>query len=201
MTSLSNRLLLPFTVLGLLSGGCPSSTQAPAAPPARRPPENQTKAAATDGLPTDCEPTTPRTLPPSLSYRERSIVEAQNLADQGFDLLRRAEDAKLPRPEREGYLTESVDRFLTALKADPYNVHATYNLAAAYARIGRPQCSVNLLERLAALHKLSSQHEAVEDKLDRLLGRGRYRNRMDPDFHDLRDMDIFRKVIRKFHKS
>lgn len=203
MTTVLNRisgLLVAGLLAGLVAGGCSSAAQIAPAPPPRRPPENKAEAVARAKVPEDCKPTDLRTLPASLSYRERSIVEAKNLADQGFDLLKRSESPKLPRPEREENLNEAVERFLTALKADPYNVHATYNLAAAYARIDRAQCSVNLLERLAALHKLPSQHDEVEDKLDRLLGRNRYRNAMDPDFRDLRELDSFRAVVRKFHK-
>jgi tetratricopeptide (TPR) repeat protein len=204
MTALFNRLFLSLLAVGIVAGGCASSAQVPTAPPPRRPPEDQTKVArdrVQDDLPEDCAPVELRTLPPSLPYRERSVVEAKNLADQGFAVLKRSESTKIPRAEREEYLTEAVEYFLTALKADPYNVHATYNLAAAYARIGRAQCSVTLLERLDALHKLPSQRDEVEDKLDRLLGRGRYRNNLDPDFRDLRDMEIFREVVRKLDKS
>ena len=52
---------------------------------------------------------------------------------------------------REEKITRAVEDFLSALGADPYNVHATYNLAAAYARIGRKQCALNLLVRLIAM--------------------------------------------------
>lgn len=201
MTISSNRISGVLLTVGLMASGCSSSAQMAPVPPPRRPPENKTEAVAKSKLPEDCEPTDIRSLPASLSYRERSIVEAKNLADQGFELLKRSESPKLPRPEREENLNEAVERFLTALKADPYNVHATYNLAAAYARIDRAQCSVNLLDRMAALHKLPSQHEEVEDKLDRLLGRNRYRNAMDPDFRTLRELDSFRAVVRKFHQQ
>jgi hypothetical protein len=169
------------------------------APDPRRPQE--VKAQTDDGSPADCRPTNPRALPPSVSYKERSTIEAKNLAEQGFTLLQQAEDSKVPRIERENMVTEAVDLFITALAADPYNVHATYNLAAAYARIGRSQCAVNLLERLVELRAHRSQKAEVEAKLDRLLGRGKYRRRMDPDFRRLRDMDIFREVIKKFCPS
>lgn len=191
------RRLVLLVALG--ASACASRGQVTEAPPPHRPPEAPVEEVARDDEPDDCQPLDPASQPPALIYRERSVVEAKNLADQGFEMLRRSEGGKLPRPEREDLVTEAVDRFITALKADPYNVHATYNLSAAYARIGRAQCSVNFLERLALLYKLPSFRAEIDDKLDRLLGRGRYRNNMDPDFHDLRDRDIFREAIRKLH--
>jgi hypothetical protein len=180
---------------------CACSKKGPVtpAPEPRRPKE--VKVQKDDSAPADCRPTDPRALPPSVSYKERSTIEAKNLAEQGFTLLQQAEDSKVPRIERENMVTEAVDLFITSLAADPYNVHATYNLAAAYARIGRSQCAVNLLERLVELRAHRSQKDEVEAKLDRLLGRGKYRRKMDPDFRRLRDMEIFRAVIKKFCPS
>lgn len=192
------RCLWPVAACAL-AAACAKNGPVPEAPEPRRPQE--IRAQGNDEVPTDCEPVDPRSLPPSASYKERSIAEATNLADEGFSRLRRSESRDVPRLEREELITEAVDLFITSLAADPYNVHATYNLAAAYARIGRPQCAVNLLDRLVELRKLPSQKQAVEAKLDRLLGRGKYRRRMDPDFLQLRDMKIFREVIKKFCPS
>lgn len=183
----------------LLLGACGPKGPVPEAPPPRRPEELPGKQ-KTSSVPDDCKPTDPKALPPAVVYRERSVIEAKNLAEEGFDKLKRAEDPKLPSSEREQLVTYAVDTLITALLADPYNVHATYNLAAAYARIGRGQCSVNLLERMVALHRLPSSYDAVEEKLDRLLGRGRFRSDLDPDFHGLRDKEMFREVIKKFQK-
>lgn len=179
--------------------GCGPKGPVPEAPAPRRPKEIPAKQDLS-AIPDDCQPTDPETLPPPVSYKERSIIEAKNLAEEGFTMLKRAEDPKLPRAQREELVSGAVDQLITALLADPYNVHATYNLAAAYARIGRGQCSVNLLERLVALHRRPSQHDDVEEKLDRLLGRGKYRNDLDPDFQELRDEEPFREVVKKFQK-
>ena len=166
------------------------------APPPRRPTEIKVK--RDRPRVEDCQPVDVRSSPASMPYRERSISEARNLADQGFTFLKQSEERALPRTDRERYLTEAVDRFITALLADPYNVHATYNLAAAYARIDRPQCAVNLLARLVELRKLQSHQAAVEEKLDRLLGRSKFRGRLDPDFYEMRDMEIFRELVKRF---
>jgi len=205
MNPLSTRPLLTLStclVAGavLLLCSCKQNTVIPDAPPVRRPKPVRVKKAKAD-IPDDCQATDPRSLPPSVSYKERSIAESKNLADQAFTLLRRAEDKSIPKIEREGMISDSVDLFITALLADPYNVHATYNLAAAYARIDRPQCAANLLERLVNLRALASQKDAVEEKLDRLLGRGKFRRKLDPDFRAMRDMELFRELVKEFCPS
>ncbi len=148
----------------------------------------------------DCEPVQIGDETPALTYRQRSVQEAQNLANEGFDSLRSAEERGVGRSERERMIGEAVDKFITALAADPYNVHATYNLAAAYARIRRVQCSVNLLGRLVPLRNLASKKANVEEKLDRLFGRGKYRNNLDPDFGRLRDDKRFRELAKQLQK-
>lgn len=180
------------------AGACKKGGPILPAPDPRRPKEIK---AETKEEPKDCAPVDIRALPSAVPYTERSITEAKNLAEQGFNLLQRAEDRNVPKLEREQMVTDAVDRLITALRADPYNVHATYNLAAAYARIDRPQCAINLLDRMVELRKLPSQTAEVEIKLDRLLGRGKYRRKMDPDFRRMRDMDGFREVVKKFCPS
>lgn len=179
---------------------CRKSTDIPPAPAPRRPKEVKIDR-GTDEIPTDCEPTDEDTLPPSMDFKQRSIAESRNLADEGFKMLTRAEETSVPRPEREELVTRAVDRFIVALQADPYNVHATYNLAAAYARIGRPQCAVNLLDRLVNLRELPNFKAEVEEKFDRMLGRGKFRRRMDRDFHEMRDMKIFRDLVKEICPS
>jgi hypothetical protein len=142
----------------------------------------------------DCDPPKPMEGRPALTYGERSIPEADKLAKQGVDDLRAAEAPGIDPLERERLITGAVSSFIDALLADPYNVHATYNLAAAYARIGRQQCSINMLERLLQMRDHASKRNQVEDKIDRLLGRNR--QALDPDFSALRSNTRFRDLIR-----
>ena len=187
------RALSIFVVLAFALGcGGPGK-----APPAKRPkPKPVAKKDTT--VRTDCEPRDPTKELPPLPFDERSLDEAENLANQGYAFLKRAETRGIEQGERENLITEAVARLVTALLADPYNVNATYTLAAAYARIGRAQCSVNLLSRLVPLRKHSSQRDKVESKLDRLLGRGDFQGKLDQDFNDLRDDPRFRELVKEF---
>jgi hypothetical protein len=178
---------------------CGGSKVAPAPPPLR-PQARRAPLPAAQRQRSDCEAVVPSDGPSSLSYEERSVEEAENLANQGYALLERA-GARGSDPDQSGgeaMIEQAVHRFITALLADPYNVHATYNLAAAYARIGRGQCAVNLLARLVPLRRLPSLASRVDEKLDRLLGRKEYRGRLDPDFFELRDDPRFRELVKSF---
>jgi len=188
------RLLLAVV---LLAGACGGGAKVKGAPPPLRP---QPRKMAPQPTVTrdDCEPVSPSEGPAPLSFAERSIEESENLANQGVALLQQAGAGGTDPGSGEQSLEQAVHRFITALLADPYNVNATYNLAAAYARIHRPQCAVNLLARLVPLRKLPSQTAKVEEKLDRLLGRKGYKGRLDPDFFDLRDDPRFRDLVKNF---
>jgi hypothetical protein len=187
------RRLAILSLVTFLGAACGGGTVSKAPPPFR--PEAQ-------GLPprpakvevVDCDPPDPMSGKPALTYGERSIPEAEKLAKQGFDDLKSAEAPGVDPLERERLITSAVSTFIDSLLADPYNVHATYNLAAAYARIGRKQCSINMLERLLQMRTHASKKGQVEDKLDRLLGRNK--QALDPDFSELRSDERFRTMIR-----
>jgi hypothetical protein len=166
-----------------------------------RPPEQKVETKKPEAKRTDCARVTIADQKPAIKYKQRSLDEAENLANEGFDMLRAAEKRNVPRSELEALITRSVERFIVALLADPYNVHATYNLAAAYARIGRAQCALNLLARLEELRRLASQKEKVEAKIDRLLGRKKYEGRLDPDFNSLRDDRRFRTLVKRLNPA
>ena len=103
-------------------------------------------------------------------------------------------DIVVTRATREDTITQAVDDFITALRADPYNVEATYSLAAAYATIGRYQCTINLLTRLLQLRPHPSKRADVEAHLDKLLGRKQV---LDSDFAEMRRDDRIRALIQK----
>lgn len=202
MRTLISSVLAATLALGL-GAGCASQPKVTKPPAPLRPKPVVVDAPVDDKpvVPTDCAPTDPQTLPASVPYNKRSIEEATNLANEGFKKLTEAERRDQSVLARETLITDAVSAFLTALRADAYNVHATYNLAAAYGRIGRIQCSINLLERLVNLRKLPSQTDLVDLKIDRLLGRGKYAGALDPDFREMRDLPVFRDLIKRLEPN
>ncbi len=184
-------------VLAALAGsaataGCGGATEpapSPLRPEAEPRPEVVTE-------PEDCEPERAGAEP--LARDDRSIEESGNLADSGFDWMDQARDRAEPLEAREAALAAAIDHFTKALAADPYNVRATYELAAAYAQIGRRGCALYLLARLQPLGELRSAQDEVEEVVARLLGRGDHEGRMDPAFFDLRDDPQFRRLVADF---
>jgi hypothetical protein len=177
--------------LALFSGACAAKQEITAPPPPLRP-EPEPKPEVTTQR--DCDPTDPAAELKPISFDQRSIPEGMRLADQGYAKLNSAKSAEIDRLTREQYQTDAVTDFLTALAADPYNVRATYGLAAAYAVIGRKQCSINLLTRILQMRTHPSKKGDVEGAIDKLLGR---RQALDPDFSDMRRDSRFRELIAK----
>lgn len=187
------RMLGIAAALALLGGGCAEKQQLTPPPPPLRPEAEAAPPKPQAAIQKDCEPVdTDHNR--ALSFDERSIPEGTRLAEQGKAKLRTAQSAEVTRSTREDMVTQAVDDFITALRADPYNVEATYSLAAAYATIGRHQCTINLLTRLLQMRPHPSKHAEVEQHLDKLLGRKQV---LDPDFAEMRKDERFRALIQK----
>jgi len=163
-------------------------------PPPLRPEADAAAVRAAASAQKDCEPVDADHELKPLSFDARSIPEGNRLAEQGRSKLRAAQSAEVTRATREDMTTQAVEDFITALRADPYNVAATYSLAAAYATIGRYQCTINLLTRLLQMRPHASKRVDVEQHLDKLLGR---KQQLDPDFSEIRKDDRFRELIKK----
>ena len=175
----------------LFSSACHEKQEVTAPPPPLRPEPEPKPEVSTQR---DCDATDPAAELKAISFDQRSIPEGMRLADQGYAKLNSAKSAEVDRLTREQYQTDAVVDFLTALAADPYNVRATYGLAAAYAVIGRKQCSINLLTRILQMRTHPSKKPDVEGAIDKLLGR---RQPLDPDFSDMRRDSRFRELIAK----
>jgi hypothetical protein len=163
----------------------------PPPPPLRPTPEPSPPQPATAK---DCDPTDEAHELKAYSFNERSIPEASHLADEGVQLYADGISTANDTNTRNDAMTRAVKQLLAALGADPYNVKATYALAAAYARIQRPQCSLNLIARLLQMRTHPSKKAEVEAALDKLLGR---KQALDPAFAEMRADDRFRSLIRK----
>ena len=185
------KLALLLFVVGASLAGCHEKQPLTPPPAPLRPeaePKQETQVAK------DCDPTDPQTELKPISFDQRSIPEGARLADQAYSKLNSANSAEVDRLTREQYQADAVNDFLTALAADPYNIKATYGLAAAYAKIGRKQCSINLLTRLLQMRPHQSKKAEVEHYIDQLLGR---KQKLDPDFSDMRRDNRFRELIAK----
>ena len=178
----------------LFAAACGGDEKVTPPPPPLRPDPEPVESRPRVAQQKDCEPTEASSELKPISFDERSIPEGTKLAAQGSSKLRTAESAEVEKSMREHYITEAVDDYITALLADPYNVPATYGLAAAYARIDRVQCSINLLVRLLQMRPHQSKRPEVEAHLDKLLGR---KTTLDPDFADMRRDKRFRDLIQK----
>lgn len=143
----------------------------------------------------DCTVAVIEQSPPAVPYKARVIVESNNLSRKGIKLLSDAAKDGLEPELMESMFIEGVEDLLTSLKADPYNVDATYHLAAAYARIDRRQCTINLLDRLSLLRRLASHRPTVERRVDQLLGRNG--KPLDSSFDPMRADERFRDVVEK----
>ncbi len=186
---MARPIVLAIALAALAGIGCHGKQEVTAPPPPLRP-EPVPKPEVT--VAKDCEPTDPAKQPPNIAFDERSIPEGARLADRAYTKLAAANDPQVDRLTREQSTSEAVNDFITALAADPYNVKATYGLAAAYARIGRKQCSINLLTRLLQMRPHASKQAEVDRALDKLLGR---RQPLDPDFSEMRRDNRFRELI------
>jgi len=190
------RRILFSIVLAL--GACGGSAKvAPLGDPLRPPPQklpavvSQDKVAVVTGpmeqAPDDCEVVSPDQGPPPKPVSKKDVQEAEKIASEGLRNLIAAEKQDKPYNEVTSLIEQSVGQFLQALSMDPQNVKATYNLAAAYARIGRNQCSLNLISRLVAMNKIGERKRECVDAFDRIWGSGgRWKGKPDPDFDHLR---------------
>lgn len=199
---MTTKLVLASLALAVSSSmvaGCKSKPPVTPPPPPLRP-EPVIKAAPV-AVKTDCDPPDPAMMPDAKTYAERAprIQEAQRLSEEGLAKLQAAEGSSLDPASREQLITDAVSSFLDSLSADPYNINSTYNLAAAYARIGRKQCAYNLLDRLVQMKNHASRTAEVNQKFDRLLGRNK--TPLDPDFRELRSQQTFDCIINNIGTS
>jgi hypothetical protein len=82
----------------------------------------------------------------------RQAPEAKRMANRANGTLVAAE--RQFGPARQELVVEAMAALSSALRKDPYGPEATYQLAVAYALVGKKACSLALLERLSSLTQL-----------------------------------------------
>jgi hypothetical protein len=184
--------------LGLAATSCATAKVPPPGDPLRPPAQKLQAVVSQDHVTVvsgpleqaqdDCDAMSPDQGPPPKPVSGKDSKEAERIASEGLHNLIAAEKQDKPYSEVTVLIEQSVGQFHQSLALDPQNVKATYNLSAAYARIGRNQCAVNLVARLVAMNKLGERKKDVGDAFDRIWGSGtgRWKGKPDPDFEHLR---------------
>jgi hypothetical protein len=83
------------------------------------------------------------------SMSKRNISKAKPLERSASNDIDAANGAA--RDVKSAKVVEALGFLTNALKADPYDPKSTYDMAAAYALVGRKKCVMKLLQRLTDL--------------------------------------------------
>jgi hypothetical protein len=97
----------------------------------------------------------------------RDTTMSNSLVQGGDDAVQQADKAKEPSAQAE-LIRVAIDKYINALKKDPYNADATLRLALAYDRVLRKGCALKLLARLPLLEaneKYKKQAKAAADQV------------------------------------
>jgi len=173
----------------LAVAGCHPARGPTAPPPPLRPPP--VAVARPLQIDTDCAALRPVDQDPAVPYAGRAIAQARASADEGEARLN-ASIAEVEPEARDHLVVQAAASLIDALRADPYDVGATYALAELYALILRVECSATLLDRLIAMRAHPSRAADIEDRFQRLLGVGAP---LDAAFDGVRAQLRFRAVV------
>jgi hypothetical protein len=80
----------------------------------------------------------------------RDSTQSNILVENGDNQLGQADKSKEPEKQAQ-FISLAIDKYINALKKDPYNAEATIKLALAYDRVLRKGCALKLLARLPLL--------------------------------------------------
>jgi hypothetical protein len=90
---------------------------------------------------------------------------AQPLTNDGDTALQGADKATDPMA-KVGLIKDAIQKYINALKKDPYNADATLKLARAYDLVLRKGCAIAMLKRLAALSSNPKFAKDAQLKID-----------------------------------
>jgi hypothetical protein len=92
---------------------------------------------------------------------------ATGLAQDADNQLAGIESPTLPKEQKKEMVLQSLSTSTSALRSDPYNPAATFEMAVAYGWAGKKKCAIMMLERLIEL----SKHPDVVDEASRFAGK------------------------------
>jgi hypothetical protein len=177
------RTRMPILVLcallgasfALAAGGCASpysgKPERLKKPRAKKKSDDEAKPGATAAAELDEKCRTNFFDEPTKKRREK---DARGLSAQADRMLFDAEGKQ--GAERQSGVVDALSKLSNALKADPYGPEPTYQMAVAYALVGKKGCSLRLLERLVELRK----HPDVSKEADRVIKRALHDQRFEP---------------------
>ncbi len=101
---------------------------------------------------TECKATFQEEPAGMIAKHKKNEASVRPQIEQGVALLENATTAESD-DEKAGNVKQAINILRRVLDSAPYSPKATYQLAVAYARARRKECSKALLKRLAALEK------------------------------------------------
>lgn len=128
---------------------------------------------------------------------ERDEKGAKPDNNAGLRALYDAERAGMTPEEKRAKFVEAVQLLLDGLDKDPYNPNINYNLAAAYAQLGRKACMLKFIKRTMGLTRRKSTQKVAQQRMDHLLigiPKEKPPRPPDPDFDRWRDDPDFMEV-------
>ena len=75
-------------------------------------------------------------------------------------------------PTKPDLIVDGIDRYIAALRKDPFSAQATLKLALAYHEVRRKGCALALLERLDQLAQHPKFARDANDAIDQITQRG-----------------------------
>ncbi|MBX3157422.1 MAG: hypothetical protein KF773_15715 [Deltaproteobacteria bacterium] len=97
----------------------------------------------------------------------RDTTGSNSLVETGDNTLAQADKTKEPQSQAQ-LISVAIDKYINALKKDPYNAEATLKLALAYDRVLRKGCALKLLARLPLLEANQTYRSRAKQAADQV---------------------------------
>lgn len=97
----------------------------------------------------------------------RDTTMSNSLTENGDNAISQADKTKEPAQQAD-FIKVAIDKYINALKKDPYNAEATLKLALAYDKVLRKGCALKLLARLPLLEANEKFKKAAKAAADQV---------------------------------